>query len=256
MTDQVEFTPKYGWNAQRPDNRDRPLMLAPNIDLPRHVDRHGECPPIWNQGNLGSCTAHATLRAYCHMRKRAGQHVFMPSRLLQYYDSRALEGTTWIDAGATTRDAIRATARWGACDESLWPYDISKFNRKPPNNAYEEAAKHQSLVYQAVPQDLYSLKATLASGYVIVFGFTVYSNFEHTGGVARTGMMEMPAGHVVGGHCCCLVGYNSHNLFLTANSWSTRWGDPDLPGHFWFLPEYLTNPNLATDFWCIRSIET
>ncbi len=245
----------YGWNRQRPDWRDKVFSIGPGVVLPSHVNLTNLCPPIWNQGRLGSCTAHGTLRAYYAARKKQGQNVFMPSRLLQYYDARSLEHTTLIDIGATCRDSIKAIAYWGSCDEALWPYDISKFNHKPPAEAYAQATLHQAIKYHSVEQSVYAIKAILAQGLCIAFGFTVYQNFEHTGGVARTGLMEMPVGGSVGGHCVTAVGYNSHSQLMCANSWGTQWGDPDFPGHFWCPPEYYTNPRLASDFWVIESTE-
>lgn len=245
---------RYGWIRQNPDWRDYRFTVPAALTLPRHVDLHAKCPPIWNQGNLGSCTAHGSLRAYVADRMRQGYSAFMPSRLMQYYDSRWLEGTTLIDVGATCRDSIKAIAKWGACPENLWPYDINKFNRKPPAAAYTEAAKHKAIEYQAVSQDLYSIKAALAQGFPIVFGFSVYQNFEESE-TTKSGLVYMPSGANIGGHCVCAVGYNSRNYLMFANSWGTSVGDPDYPGHYWMPPDYFLNPNLASDFWIIKSVQ-
>jgi len=246
----------YGWKKQAPDWRDNDyLLLSPTgIALPRHFDLYGKMPTIWNQARLGSCTAHGSLRAYVMNRMKLGLPVFMPSRLLQYYDSRYLEGTIPLDAGATCRDAIRAISISGACAESLWPYDITKFAVKPTANAYVQAAKHKSITYRPVIQDLYQLKAAIFDGNGVVFGFTVYSNFESQE-VASSGLMPMPAGNRLGGHCVCAIGWNSHNYFLCANSWGTNWGDRDFPGCFWMPPENIINPGLSSDFWIIQTVQ-
>lgn len=245
----------YGWKKQQPDWRDHVFAAPAEMPLPNHVNLTASSPPIWSQGNLGSCTAHGTLRAYWMARKKQKQALFMPSRLLQYYNSRWLEGTSLIDAGATCRDAIKAIAKWGICDESLWPYNIKAFNKMPSKSVYAEAEKHQAIAYQAVPQNLYAIKSALAQGNAIVFGFTVYSNFEHQNGIAKTGMMEMPKGYAVSGHCVCAVGYNSKNYLMCANSWGTKWGDPSFPGHFWMPPEYYLHSSLSGDFWIIQTTE-
>ena len=110
----------YGWNRQRPDWRDEQYRFSVPIGvaLPSHFDLVKKMPQIWNQGNIGSCTAHGSLKVYVADRMKEGQPVFMPSRLFQYYNSRSMEGTIASDAGASVRDAIKAIAQWGACDES------------------------------------------------------------------------------------------------------------------------------------------
>ena len=89
----------------------------------------------------------------------------------------------------------------------------------------------------------------------MVFGFQVYQNFE-TDDVTKTGLMAMPGGHDIGGHCVVAIGWNSHNYFMCANSWGTSWGDPDFPGCFWMPPDYISNRQLSADFWTIEKIET
>ncbi len=52
---------KYGWIPDLPDQRDF-LYSAPArvlAKLPSKVDLSLQCPPIYDQGDLGSCTANA-----------------------------------------------------------------------------------------------------------------------------------------------------------------------------------------------------
>src|SRR5260370_26056977 len=47
-------TKRYGWRPDQPDFRDhlyRPKMMV----LPSSVDLRNECPPVYDQGELGSC---------------------------------------------------------------------------------------------------------------------------------------------------------------------------------------------------------
>jgi C1A family cysteine protease len=253
MTDPIKIE-GYGWKRQNPDWRDHTFAVPAAVALPRHFDLLDKMPAIWDQGRLGSCTAHGTLRAAVMAGMKEGHAGFMPSRLMQYWDSRYLEGTTLFDAGAMCRDAIKAVANWGMADESLWPYDISKFAQKPPAAAYAAGAAHKAIEYEAVAQSLYALKVAIFSGCAVVFGFSVYESFESQE-VARTGLMPMPAGGYIGGHCVAAIGWNSRNYILCVNSWGDRWGDPDFPGCFWMPPDYITNSRLASDFWIIKSIQ-
>jgi len=246
----------YGWKPSLPSIYDAKFKVPERgLVLPRHVDLHEQCPPIWAQASLGSCVGHGISRCWAQSRKKQGFPYVMPSRLFVYYGCRVLEGSVNEDAGASVRDGIQSIRKWGVPPEELWPYDTSKFKQKPTDASFVEAEKYQAIKYEKLNQDLYSLKACLALGFVFTFGFSVYENFE-SNTVAKTGLMPMPAGNNIGGHCVTAVGYNSHNYICCANSWSASWGDPDMPGHFWMPPEMITNRSLAADFWVVHSIES
>ena len=72
--------------------------------------------------------------------------------------------------------------------------------------------------------------------------------------VAKSGNAPMPgpAEKVVGGHCVLIVGYDdSSQRFLCMNSWSTKWGQK---GFFTIPYAYLTDSDLASDFWTVRVV--
>jgi len=97
------------------------------------------------------------------------------------------------------------------------------------------------------------MKGCLASGYPFVFGFTVYDSFESQQ-VAQTGVVPMPGSteQVLGGHCVVAVGYDdSQQRFIVRNSWGADWG---IQGYCTMPYAYLTDPNLASDFWTIRLV--
>ena len=95
----------YGWLPDLPDHRDH-LYAAPIAvlqALPPHVDLRPQCPPIYDQGQLGSCTANGIAGAIHFDRMK--QHLqpnFTPSRLFIYYNERVIEGTVNEDSGAQT----------------------------------------------------------------------------------------------------------------------------------------------------------
>lgn len=248
---------KYGWKPDLPDQRDHLYAAPARIvrSLPKSVDLRPKCPPeIYDQGELGSCTANAIGCAIDFNRIKQGLPAFMPSRLFIYYNEREMEGTVPIDAGAMIRDGIKSVNTHGACPEVEWPYDISKFAVKPPEPAYVSAEKYQVLHYMRVIQNLNHLKACLAAGYPFVFGFSVYESFE-TGSVAQTGIMSMPGPREqnLGGHAVLAVGYDdSTQMFVIRNSWGAGWGQG---GHFFMPYQYMTTSDLADDFWTIRLVE-
>jgi len=244
----------YGWLRDIPDQRDHLYAAPPAIltALPPSVDLRNQCPPVYDQGQLGSCTANGIAGAIQFERiKQNLKPDFIPSRLFIYYNERVIEHTVNSDSGAMIRDGIKSVATQGDCPESEWPYDITKFAVKPPPNDYKDAHRYKTVQYQKLVSSLNQLKGCLASGYPIVFGFTVYDSFESPQ-VAQTGVVPMPGPteQVLGGHCVVAVGYDdSQQRFLVRNSWGTGWG---IQGYCTMPYAYLTDPNLASDFWTIR----
>ena len=248
---------RFGWIPDLPDIRDH-LYSAPQPTLealPARVDLRPQCPPVLNQGRLGSCTANAIANAHLFdQRRQRAAKPFLPSRLFIYYNERVIEGTVNTDAGAQIRDGIKSVAKDGVCSEATWPYVIGKFTKKPSAAAYTEAKKYTATSYSRVTRTLTQMKGCLASGYPFVFGFTVYERFASKA-TAATGeaQLPLPGEGVVGGHAVLAVGYDdSRQRFLVMNSWGTRWGQG---GCFTMPYAYLTDTDLAADFWTVRVVE-
>lgn len=246
----------YGWVPDVPDQRDF-LYAAPTpfqANFPPSVDLRPQCPPVYDQGQLGSCTANAIAGAIEFDQKKLKETEFTPSRLFIYFNERTMENTVNSDSGAQIRDGIKSVAQLGAPAETDWPYDITVFSQKPPQQAFDDATHHLVTLYQRCIQELNTLKGCLASGFPFVFGFTCYDSFEGPD-VAKTGILPMPASHekVVGGHAVMCVGYDdSTQHFIVRNSWGDKWGQA---GYFMMPYAYMTNQRLASDLWTIRSVE-
>jgi C1A family cysteine protease len=245
---------RYGWIPDVPDQRDH-LYAAPIARLrafPPKTDLRRQCPAVYDQGELGSCTGNAIAGAVQFDRRKLKRRPdFVPSRLFIYYNERVIEHTVESDSGAQIRDGIKSVAKLGVCPETEWPYDIAKFAVKPPATCYRHAKKYRAIGYQRVVQSLAQMKGCLASGYPFVFGFTVYESFE-SDQVARTGVVPMPAAaeKVLGGHAVLAVGYDdTAQRFIVRNSWGRRWG---IAGYYTMPYAYLADDNLAADFWTIR----
>lgn len=246
----------YGWVPDLPDARDFQFSAPDSViaSLPAKVDLRSKCPPVYDQGELGSCTANAIAGAYEFDQVQERQPDFMPSRLFIYFNERDMEGTIDIDAGAMIRDGIKSVAKLGVCTEKTWPYDIASFRDRPGQPCYREALKHQAIVYRRVAQQLNQLQACLATGTPFVFGFSVYDSFE-SDEVARTGVVNMPGPRErqVGGHAVVAVGYdNANQRFTVRNSWGRGWGQK---GYYTMPYAYVTSPQLAQDFWAIYAVE-
>ena len=248
---------RLGWVPDLPDARDY-MYSAPDTVLtkmPKKVDLRGRnMPKVYDQGELGSCTANAIGAAFEFGQVKQGLKDFMPSRLFIYYNERAMEGTIDTDSGAMIRDGMKSVNKIGVCTEVTWPYDIPRFTEKPPKTAYTEAKKHQALVYRRVLGVLHQMQGCLAQGYPFVFGFAVYESFMSPD-VAKTGQVPLPprGEQLIGGHAVLAVGYDdSINSFIVRNSWGQKWG---IKGYCTMPYGYLTDPQLSRDFWAIYTVE-
>jgi len=251
---------RFGWTPDLPDHRDY-VYAAPVTALkalPPSVDLRPQCPKVvYDQGQLGSCTANAIAAAIEFDMLRQKITAFTPSRLFIYFNERALEGTISQDSGAQIRDGVKCVNKLGAPPETMWPYndsDPGPFQEKPSPAAYKEAEKHQLTCYKRVPRTLTQFKGCLASGFPFVLGFTVYESFESPT-VAKSGDAPMPnpTEEVLGGHAVLAVGYDDdRQRFMCRNSWGKGWGKD---GYFTLPYAYLLEHDLSDDFWTLRMVE-
>lgn len=236
----------YDWKPDLPDTRDQMFTVGEPIIPPMSVDLESKFPPVFNQGTLGSCSGNALAGAIGYIHPD-----LLASRLFIYYNERSIEGTIQRDSGAFLRDGIKSMADLGVCQESTWPYMIESFENKPSDLSYIEAMKFRINSYSRI-LTLADMINCLAAGFPFVFGFTVYPEFEGPI-VAATGEVPMPTGleTSLGGHAVLAVGYDiSTRTIKVRNSWGSGWGKN---GYFTLPFDYISNPNLASDFWTIRA---
>ena len=178
---------------------------------------------------------------------------FTPSRLFIYYNERVMEGTVDSDSAPDTATASRAS-RLGAPPNHSGPTDITKFRDKPPASDYSTASKYTIVLYQRLVQTVNQMKGCLASGFPFVLGFARVREFQKEDTVAKTGIVPMPTAKesVIGGHAVLAVGYDDTKKTSVpgANSWGPDWGMTK--GYFTMPYAYLSDSNLADDFWTIR----
>ena len=244
---------KYSWIPDIPDFRDYKFTaLTTPQSLPLSVDLRKNYDHVYDQGQIGSCTANALSLAFDFTHVKEGKKPILPSRLFLYYDERKIEGNTSTDSGAQGRDGIKTLHGVGVCPETMWLYDEKLLFIAPSHDCYNHAFNHKIKGYERIDNtDINALEGCLADGYTFAFGFTVYSSFE-SDEVAATGIVPMPLSteSVLGGHYVVCIGYDDEKQwFIVRNSWGPDWGDK---GHFYIPYAYLTNLNLADDFWTIR----
>ncbi len=245
----------FGWLKDHPDHRDMVYSLpAEPKALPPIVNLVPQCQPVYDQGNLGSCTAHAAAACYEFTEIEEGHQHGVPARLQIYYSTRRLQGTVRQDSGASIRTTFKAIARDGYSRDSRYPYKVQYFKSLPPAAVWKDAASCRpgalGKAYVRVPQGLMTLQTMLAEGNPVAFGFSVPESFMSEA-MAKRGVMSMPqAGErVVGGHAVALVGYDAvQGLFLVRNSWGAGWGQN---GYFTAPAAFIVDPNWCSDFWAV-----
>lgn len=263
---------RYGWKRGVHRHDDPIHCFAPSrvsaVGITK-VDLRPFMPPVYDQGELGSCTANAIAAAYQFDEiKEKEVSIFMPSRMFIYYGERTIEDTINDDAGAIIADGMKVIHTVGVCPEQpvasmpvgcSWPYDPSKFDQRPPQACFDVAKNHKSITYRRVMQNTDQLRQALIAGFPVVFGFTVFASFE-SDAVAKTGNMPMPTPKEenMGGHAVLMCGFddskvigNQTGAFLVRNSWGPTWGEG---GYFWMPYAYAVNPDTANDFWTLTLV--
>lgn len=248
---------RYGWKPSLP-RLNVPVKYDSRMVvgiLPSSVDLRSQCPAVYDQGELGSCTANAIAGAIEFDMIKQKISEFTPSRLYIYYNERDIEKDVTCDCGANLADGIESVSNLGFCPESEWPYDITKFAIKPDPQCYADGLHNKAISYARVANEIIPsvMKLCLSEGNPFIFGFTVYESFESLQ-VRNTGIVPIPQPNekIVGGHAVLCVGYDdSTQRFICRNSWGPTWGQN---GYFTIPYEYLTSNTLASDFWTIKVI--
>jgi hypothetical protein len=225
-----------------------------DASIPDKVDLRNYCTTVEDQGQLGSCTANATVGALEYLyNRRDGQSPEL-SRLFVYYNSRRIRGTTNQDSGAYICDAMSSVLSFGACGEDIWPYNINSFSMEPSQQAYEEAQKHEAIQYSRV-EAVEGSVAALAAGFPVVFGTRIPERCYQE--AATTGVMPIPTdaevtGNQEGGHCMLLIGYDRpRKMFIVRHSWGLNWGDR---GYVQIPFETISKCSPPEGFWIIGEL--
>lgn len=252
----------YGAKRDIDDHRDYKTMYRQHeIPGERSHDLSKYVQHVYNQMDLGSCTANALCAAYGldlykqSLTTSGGYYYFDPSRLFLYYNTRERENPRYIccDTGASIRETVKAMNRKGVCKESEWPYDVKKFTDKPPQQCYNAAVGNNLCKYQRLDQNIDQFRACLKDDCPFVFGFNVHESF-HSVKNRLCGDMPMPTNgeyisDPIGKHAVVAVGYDdSRRRIKVLNSWGLGWGDN---GYFYMPYDFIEEGYFCFDFWKI-----
>lgn len=259
-----------GWQRDLPDFRDyspkadeiqkilkgSSAIEAPSRRLKQKTDLREYCSAVEDQGDLGSCTAHAGIGLLEYFERRAFGKYIDASRLFLYKATRNLMGVQG-DTGALIRTTMKAMAIFGCPPERYLPYDPALFDEEPSAFHYSFAGAYKAIRYYRLdpagtpPEDvLRRVKQFLAAGQPSMFGFSVYNYGNAKGEIA------FPTEHDshLGGHAVIAIGYDDKReiegekgALMIRNSWGTEWGED---GYGW-LPYKYVEAGLASDFWSL-----
>ncbi len=208
---------------------------------------------VYDQGDLGSCTANAFCAAFRILSKINNKYTgFEPSRLYFYYYERLIEDTIMEDTGADVVNGEIYVKRYGICSEKLWSYDITKFTVEPPPNCTKEALNYKISKFNVLDIHdtnlIYKIKKLLFNKIPVLTALYIYTSFM-SDITANTGVVQIPdvtTEENLGGHEVLIIGYNdATQMFTVLNSWGILWGSS---GNCYIPYDYISNNDLAAEF--------
>lgn len=218
--------------------------------LPAKVDLSGQCAPIRNQGQLGSCTAFAIGSGVMNYEMHrlyvnkgwdfSNDNEELAPRYL-YLETGKDEGLPCSEQGRYYDKVVSWIKAHGICLEHNAPYLPSPCEPSYGANAAGDAAVVKPVRAEAVPcttdAGILQLKTLLAQGHLCPVGTLLDQGFMNwTAGDAPWSF----TGPADGGHAMCIVGYDdAKQAFKVRNSWGIEWGEN---GYVWIAYNSLKNP--------------
>lgn len=231
--------------------------------LPDSVDLAAFEPPVFDQGQTGSCTAHATTAGVATSFSAGGKPLgFVPSMDLLYKATRAYERALATpvgsplpalrDSGAELADVYTVLGRYGVkamaealtSDGRFSDCEVATVNDEPDVSALIASGQKLVVGPYGVDPSTANVSDVLAAAIVakIPLGTAEFVDtaFEQlqAGQVAGAPNQSDPNG---GGHATLLTGYRPNpsgvgRQFKLRNSWGASWCDE---GYVWVSPAWL-----------------
>jgi C1A family cysteine protease len=236
---------------------------------PMSVDMRDELPAAWDQGDEGSCTAHAGCAARVHL---LGDKTFDPSRAFQYWNEQEIEGDPGQDNGAQMKTIGTAMKKYGVCSSADMPYIDGRTDIAPTAQDYKDGLKYKIDTYTRVAMSVAAIQTALAQHHGVLCGMKVYQSME-SAAVEKSGVLPMPKSkeQLLGRHAVYIVGYvptlpsdvvqlrsykrmmakmpTEQGYFIVRNSWGTTWGQA---GYF-YMPYSYIGTRYANEFWLMKN---
>ena len=219
---------------------------------PATVDLSANCPPVFNQGSIGSCASCAT--GYCikgYLEKvehgwdaTLSSHQYCPNYLYNQINGGKDTGSYFTDnAGVMVWRGITTLADqpYSGTNYTAWPTQTQCLAAQK----WRDGLVSGSTFGAVANSDLTTIKNKLASGTPLLIGIEVDSAWDNLSGASN--YVWYPNGlNMRGGHAIAVIGYddnitdnNGHvGALKIQNSWGTGWGQS---GRAWIAYAALTN---------------
>ncbi len=204
-----------------------------------------ELPPVRNQGDRGSCVAHAAVAVREFMeiqhRKRSNaslnlQRIDLSEQFI-YWWCKKEDGLPEV-SGTYPSLGMQCLVEAGVATEKSWPYNPTPTPENegqgpPPQKALAEAKRYRiQRVIHLRPDDIDSMKAALLQGKSVMITIPMFDSWFRSTATRRFGKINLPLPEEtdVGAHAMALVGYVDDErtpgggYFILRNAWKP-WGE-------------------------------
>jgi hypothetical protein len=212
--------------------------------LPPALSFSDDLPPVRNQGERGSCVAHAAaaVREFLEIQRLKRSHTPFDLRKIDlseqfiYWWCKREDGLPEV-SGTYPYLGMKCLLEAGVAREETWPYNPEpgpgdEGQGPPPPGAIEEARRYRiRRVIHLRPDDIDSMKAALMQGKSVMITIPMYDSWYRSGATRQYGKINLPLPEEteVGAHAMTLVGYvDDENTpgggyFILRNAWKP-WG--------------------------------
>lgn len=241
-----------------------PVLGSKSGELPLKSSLKEYCPPIKNQGIIGSCVGWSAgygALTMMHAKRDSWSSTDIASNAfsaMYIYNGilatdNCLYGSSLYDAGIFLKESGNCKSR----DFDSSPYADCKL--KPSEEVKVKAQENKIKDYYALfhtedspKEKIYKTKKTIADGNPVVIGLSIKRNFAKL----TSKYWDPSQGDTSpwGGHAMTVVGYDdARNAFELMNSWGSDWGNE---GYIWIKYEDFGENCLYSYVYVIESEET
>ncbi len=177
--------------------------------------------PVKNQGGCGSCVAFGTsasVESHIKILRGAAYAIDLSEAHLFYCHARSENRNCgngwWPDK------ALNFFKSHGVTEEAYYPYTAGDQNCSGRLTGWDS---HLTKItgYSKI-NGIEAIKEYVATKGPVEACFSVYQDFYNY----RTGVYRHTTGSLLGGHCVCIVGYNTAGKYwICKNSWGTGFGE-------------------------------